>query len=231
MLKTRFGIYDGDGWEEHCQVLLKLRYDSDGYQEMPAHTRGDLGIEGFTRTGIVFQCYCPDEEYETTVLYHKQRDKVTADLGKLRKYKQELKRYMKDIKIRQWVFLTPLITNKELLAHCQNKASEYREMVGMSDLLHEEFDILAKDEGFFIPELAIVQKILDEKFHINVTDPHEQEMIDWKKCNSEAVDVLLRKIGVLFEGDPKQSILTNKYVDITIRALVKGRKVTNELNE
>jgi hypothetical protein len=32
---------------------------------MPAHTKGDLGIEGFIRTGVVFQCYCSDEEFDT----------------------------------------------------------------------------------------------------------------------------------------------------------------------
>lgn len=61
-----------------------MKYEVEGYQEMSAHTDGDLGIEGFTRTGVVFQCYCPDEEYDSTKLYEHQRDKITKDLGKLK---------------------------------------------------------------------------------------------------------------------------------------------------
>ncbi|MDQ0199984.1 hypothetical protein [Neobacillus ginsengisoli] len=52
MIQTRYGTYDGDSWEEYCQLLLKTKYGKEGYQEMTAHTSGDLGIEGFTRTGI-----------------------------------------------------------------------------------------------------------------------------------------------------------------------------------
>ncbi|GMA60380.1 hypothetical protein NZD89_12305 [Alicyclobacillus fastidiosus] len=85
MIRTKHGTYDGDSWEEHCQLLLKKKYDSEGYQEMVAHTKGDHGIEGFTRTGLVFQCYCPDEEYEPGKLYEEQKDKVTRDLNKLQK--------------------------------------------------------------------------------------------------------------------------------------------------
>lgn len=87
MYRTSYGTYNGDSWEEHCQTFLKIKYEADGYQEMTAHTQGDLGIEGFTRKGDVFQCYCPDGEYESTKLYGHQRDKITKDLNKLKNIK------------------------------------------------------------------------------------------------------------------------------------------------
>lgn len=85
MIKTHYGTYNGDSLEEHCQAILKMKYEVKSYQEMIAHTDDDLGIEGFTRTGVVFQCYCPDEEYYSTKLYDHQRDKITKDLGKFLK--------------------------------------------------------------------------------------------------------------------------------------------------
>ena len=90
MLVTAHGTFDGDSWEKFCQVCFKLKYEVDGYQEIPAW-QGDFGIEGFTRTGTLFQCYCPDEDYSGDELYEKQRDKITEDLNKLIKNEVPLK--------------------------------------------------------------------------------------------------------------------------------------------
>ena len=54
MIKGKYSTYDGNSWEEFCQICLKLKFESEGYQELPAW-QGDMGIEGFTRTGKVFQ--------------------------------------------------------------------------------------------------------------------------------------------------------------------------------
>ena len=211
MIHTNYGTYDGDSWEEYCQHLLKTKYNED-YQEMPAHTKGNYGIEGFTRSGLVFQCYCPDEEYDTKTLYKNQRKKITEDLGKLKKYKRELQRYFGPTKIKQWVFLTPKFTNKELVAHCQNKASEYRGMADAMDILDNNFDVLVKDEQFFLREILIVKQILKQKLPIDV-DVREDEIIDWRNCNAEYVTTLFNKINVLFNDDEKYDFKrTNKYV-------------------
>lgn len=231
MIKTRFGEYNGDSWEEYCQLLLKTKYDSEGYQEMPAHTKGDLGIEGFTRSGIVFQCYCPDEEYDTQKLYEAQRDKLTKDLGKLRKNKKELLRYLGPTKIRQWIFLTPIITNKEIVAHCQNKANEYRGLAELADLLDPEFDVLVKDEGFFIEEILHVKMLMQQRIDYDIQAPEDSEIIDWKNCESTTIKRLFIKISKLFNGHPKQEELTNRYVDIIVRNFIKGQKILDQIKD
>ena len=55
-----FRQFTGNSWEVLCQKILHLRYKGD-YQKVPDRFRGDLGIEGFTFSGCVFQFYCPDE--------------------------------------------------------------------------------------------------------------------------------------------------------------------------
>ncbi len=90
MIKTKYGIFDGDSWEEICQMCFKSKYYDEGYQYMPALPNGDFGIEGFTKSGKVFQCYCPDFDYDSKNLYEKQRDKITEDLNKLKKNEKEL---------------------------------------------------------------------------------------------------------------------------------------------
>jgi hypothetical protein len=231
VLKTRYGTYDGNSWEEHCQILLKLKYEEAGYQEVVAHTGGDLGIEGYTRDGIVFQCYCPNEEYPPKKLYEEQRDKVTGDLNKLRKFKKELKKFLGTTKIKQWIFLTPLITNKDLISHCKEKANDCRNWTDMTDLLDENFDVLAKDEDYFVKEILIAKQILGNKldFHIDITE--EQEIINWKESESETLQILFKKVSPLFEALPNQEQRTNKFIDLIINDYIMGRKLIYSLEE
>lgn len=233
MIKTPFGTYNGDSWEEHCQILLKMKYEHEGYQEMTAHTNGDLGIEGFTRTGITFQCYCPDEEYDSATLYEHQRDKVTKDLGKLKVYKKQLLKFFQGIKIEKWIFLTPKVTNKELIAHCHKKAVEYREDKDLKDLLDESFDVLVHDENFYGKEIVKAKRILNQKININVSAPNEEEIIDWKNCQTSSISILDRKIGKIFEhlNEPDKYRNTNKYIDLQVRNYIKGQEILNHMQQ
>lgn len=231
MIKTHFGTYNGDSWEEHCQAILKMKYEVEGYQEMSAHTDGDLGIEGFTRTGVVFQCYCPDEEYDSTKLYEHQRDKITKDLGKLKKYKEQLLKFFQGVKIKKWIFLTPKITNKEVIKHCHKKAVEYRNDTSIKDLIDESFDVLAQDEFFYGEEIVKIKKILNEKININVPIPIEEEIINWRQCQTDSIAVLDRKIGNLFNDldEPIKTQKTNKYIDLQVRNYIKGQEILNRM--
>ena len=72
---------DGDAWETLINECYRERYKDQGYQELPAGYHGDGGIEGFTHTGIVYQCYCPDKEFlENGELHKKYVDKMTKDI-------------------------------------------------------------------------------------------------------------------------------------------------------
>lgn len=77
------GNLDGNAWEELCQSCYRLRYQDQHYTEIPAVQGGDAGIEGFTRNGIVNQCYFPERNYSDDELYEHLRDKMTRDIGKL----------------------------------------------------------------------------------------------------------------------------------------------------
>ena len=86
------GKLDGDSWEELCQSCYRIRYQEQHYTEIPAAYEGDAGIEGFTRNGIVNQCYYPEKDYSEKDLYEHYRKKMTQDIGKLisPKYKNKL---------------------------------------------------------------------------------------------------------------------------------------------
>lgn len=193
MYKTEHGNFNGTTWEEFCQICFKRKYELEGYQEMPAW-QGDLGIEGFTRTGTLFQCYCPDEEYAPDDLYEKQRDKITIDLKKLISNEAELKHYLKNIKVKLWIFVTPGYKKKDIVKHCQDKAEEYRKL--NLSILDRQFDVLIYDIDFFAMEIPLVLDYKKRKIEINPqTQKSTSQITDWKSKEISLVDNAIKKSG------------------------------------
>lgn len=158
MLKTPFGIYDGNSWELLCQRIFKMKYHDDGYQSIPA-SPGDFGLEGFTHTGYAFQCYCPNANYSSKELYEKQRDKITEDLNKLKKYQSDLIKRLGSIKLKKWVFVTPMFGNN-LLEHACNKEKIVKSW--SLPFLTEDFSILIQDGDSYYKEINEVQTLSDK---------------------------------------------------------------------
>ena len=215
MYKTAYGVFNGSSWEDFCQLCFKKKYEADGYQEMPATFKGDLGIEGFTRSGILFQCYCPDMEYDPTKLYEAQRDKITRDLTKLINNQKELQPYLGIQKIKTWIFVTPEYNNKELVKHCSQKADELRKM--KLPLLDDGFDVLIHDIEFYSAEVPIVLNFRQEKLDIDPEKRSPKEIADWKSKEISLVDNAVKKHNQrvperVLDRDFKVNKLTQKSV-------------------
>lgn len=62
---------DGDQWESFCHTCLKHRHQNDNYKPVDAVSykpidekdKGDYGLDGYTATGIAYQCYLPENKY------------------------------------------------------------------------------------------------------------------------------------------------------------------------
>lgn len=155
MIETKYGSFDGDSWEYLCQLVFKLKYKDRQYQEMVA-SPGDFGIEGFTKLdGVAFQCYCPDNLYTQKELYEKQRKKITEDLGKLKKYEQEIGCRLGAITLKEWVFVTPTITDNALLRHAQSKQEDVISW-GLS-IIDPDFKVILQDADFYTKEINEIQ--------------------------------------------------------------------------
>ena len=226
MIKCKFGNFDGDSWEAFCQQCLILKFQNEGYQELYA-SNGDLGIEGFTRTGIVFQCYCPDDDYDPKTLYNKQRDKITHDLNKLidPDRVKELKQYLHDIKIKQWIFLSPLIRRKDITEHCLNKRDEFR--AKNIEYFDKEFDVLAYSEDYFTTEYATIKKANDEKIYI-VSDNDYSSKTEWEKSNNDLVNNAIRKNRKRLGAKAEIEDRLNKLTDKTIKDYLDRDKILKE---
>jgi len=230
MIITEHGTFVGSSWEEFCQLCFKLKYESEGYQEMPAW-QGDYGIEGFTRTGKVFQCYCPDTDYPPDKLYEEQRDKITKDLNKLIQYEMQLSSYLKSIKIKEWIFVTPEYKKKDLVKHCQDKAIEYRSK--SCSILDNSFDVLVHDIGFYTAQIPIVKGYKQRKVDINPKEStSDSDITDWKAQQIPYVENAIRKHGLRFDSNAKSlEIKVNTLTQHSIADFLNGNILIRQWQE
>lgn len=117
--------WSGDDWEEYAKQLLVIRYGV-GFQPVFDRDRGDWGIEGYVSAdAVVVQCYAAQEPRNASDLYEKQRDKMTADLGKLVENRAAVSKAL-GCRIKMWVLLVPDCDSKRILEHAGRKQAELR---------------------------------------------------------------------------------------------------------
>jgi hypothetical protein len=216
MVKTEYGTFDGDKWEYICQICFKQNFREEVYIEVKA-TPGDYGIEGFTRTGKVFQCYCPDETYSSSDLYEKHRDKITKDLKKLRTYEKQLKTFLGDTKINKWYFVTPLHGKNDIVAHCTSKRDEVKSWQ-LSIVDNENFEIIFEDINFLHPHITLALDSTNQKINLSPNDEiTDGEKLKWKGSEISLVENAQRKHLSRFDisannVDERVDILTEKTI-------------------
>jgi len=232
MIKTEFGVFDGDKWESISQICFKQNFREESYQEVKA-SPGDYGIEGFTRTGKVFQCYCPDEHYSTTILYEKQRDKITADLKKLKTYENQLKGFLGDTKINKWYFVTPVYGKNEIITHCTAKRDEVRSW-NLSIIDNDNFEVIFEDISFLHPHLNVAIDSTGQKINLSPDKPiKDNDKLKWKGKEITLVENAQRKHALRFDKttpnvDKRIDDLTEKTIASFLRGNILLRMWQNE---
>jgi len=174
VFKTSFGAYDGNSWEALCQQVFKKKFADDGYQQMQA-SPGDFGLEGFTiHTGMGFQCYCPNKHYTRQELYVAQRDKITKDLGKLKRYEAELGARLGSTKLKDWYFVTPEIDKNELLAHAKTKEEEVCSW--NLSILDPGFRVHLHDADHYLTEINQMRVAAGESLDFGLSPPELSDL-------------------------------------------------------
>lgn len=210
----------GEEWEKLCNSCYRMRYQEEGYQEIPAAYRGDGGIEGFTKTGIVYQCYCPEKEYTDDDLYNHMRNKMTKDIAKF--ISPGYEKVLKEMGVRdvhKWQFVVPQYKDKRILVHAEKKRTEvleYREKhMEQCDYIADDFTIDVKVASDFKVEISrIVRNDLGVKLDFTVL---RNDKIDWSGCDSQKVDNVKRKIRAVMnnidETDEDYLDMVNYYME------------------
>jgi hypothetical protein len=226
------GNLDGDSWEELCQSCYRIRYQDQHYTEIPAVQGGDGGIEGFTHTGIVNQCYCHEKNYSDDDLYKHQRIKMTNDINKLLsdKYKKKLKALGVPI-IKEWHFVIPYYKDSRILEHAETKRDEViktkennREQY---DYIDDHFKVVIKQAEDFKFEISriIRNSITDTKLNLDIRNI---KILDWSSCDSEKANNIKNKVKAVM-GDIEDDEDFKEIVNIYIESYIKGIEILKTL--
>jgi len=221
-MRISIGEVDGPSWQEYCERLLKIRHND--YQSVPSKFAGDLGIEGFTRSGISFQCYCPDGDLPATVLYEKQRDKITRNINDLIKNETELAKLLGQTKIREWHFLTPKYENRQLLVHCQNKVSEV--LAKQCGHIDRSFQIYIKTEDDYMPERQQLIGLVNQ-ISPSVEKVEDAHVTDWIDKNNEAFGIIDRKLAKVISDDKRR----RKFVEENLKSFLVGSSMLEKIRQ
>jgi hypothetical protein len=172
-------------WDEHVQRLPKRRYKDGGYQQIPADTHGDCGLEGFSSDGTAYQCYSAQNWANPKQLYDKQRGKVTDDIGKFLANEKELTELFGDLKIKRWKLVVPCWMNQELIKHAKTK----EKFVRLAKPKHatEDFEILIVTADDFAVEKQELATAGIYVFDATPTTVPDQSLNEWLQRSSNLV--------------------------------------------
>ncbi|MDH6464926.1 hypothetical protein M2302_005127 [Micromonospora sp. A200] len=207
--------WSGDDWEEWCLALMRQHYGADQVQEIPATDGGDLGIEAFTYSGTAFQCYAAQDCYSTNDLYEKQRDKLTVDLGKIRRKEAQLAQLLGPVLIDRYMFMVPKFESFRIVQHASTKTNEYRAL-GLSVLTDTFQIVVCTDDAFAAAKAAVagrMRPLVDSPLA-------ERASIEaWMQDNGELIGIVSEKLA-LKVPDPTER---RRYVESLIIQYIDGQ--------
>jgi hypothetical protein len=221
----------GNAWEELCIQCYRIRYQSDHYTAIPAAYDGDAGIEGFTRSGIVHQCYCSERTYSDDDLYAHQRDKLTTDIEKLIANVARLQA-LGVPPVTEWHFNIPEYKDSRILAHAETKRKEVL-VAKKADPpackhIADGFQIIIKTAEDFTPEISRIIRTNLTDMRLNLAIQHS-DTPDWSKCDPQKVVNIQRKIKavMLVNNDDDQNL--NNIVNLYINFYISGMEIMTNL--
>lgn len=227
ILKFIDGPLNGESWEKLCNSCYRMKYQDEHFTEIPAVHGGDAGIEGFTRQGRVYQCYCPEREYSDDELHAHLRDKMTADINKLVsiKYAKRLKE-LGVPKIKEWHFVIPQYKDSRIITHAENKRKEVLYIKNSDpenyDYIDDDFVIVIKQAEDFKVEISRIIRTTLTDTQLNFAIYHTTSP-DWSKCDSEKASNIKRKVkavmGDVDESDEDFNDIVNTYIDSYIKGI------------
>lgn len=223
-MRTSVGDMDGNEWEKYAQKLLRMKYEADRYQEVPARFGGDLGLEGYTLNGKCFQCYCADGDPPEAELYEYQRDKMTGDIGKFLRNELEIAKLLVDKKVTEWHLVTPRYSHKRLLDHAATKRREV--LASGKSHVHPDFVVLITVEEDFLKERALLLAFAQYKVCPDFRDVQQDEIDGWRKANQAYYNTLERKLEQLVPDPTTRHSLITK----TIKDYIQGQNILEWIN-
>jgi len=230
---------DSNAWQDLCDSCYSQRYTSKGDHctRLPAIAGGDGGIEGFTQSGMAYQCYYPAREYDDNKLHEHLRVKMTTDIEKfidLKNIKRLLDFGMPVI--HQWHFVIPEYRDTRIVAHAETKRQEVLKAKG-NDIAGYHY--IADDFHIFIVtaedlrlEIFRHYRYDLEDMKLDLTTDHLPRP-DWRECRADKVGNVRRKVLALrkqIDDEDTEAIIIS-YVQSYILGIELMTKVQTSIPE
>src|SRR4051794_38642643 len=108
--------WTGDEWQGYALQLVQRRHGPENVQIVPDSVGGDAGLEFFTTSGCVYQCYAPEETSDFAKAASAMQAKAGRDLPKLANNKNKIELILGGIVVNRWILLCPFLDNKNVVA-------------------------------------------------------------------------------------------------------------------
>lgn len=220
----------GDSWEGLCNACYRKHYEREHYTEIPATYMGDAGIEGFTSTGIAIQCYAPEKNFSDNELYEHLRDKMTADINKLKKaeYRDRLHKLGVPT-LHEWHFVIPYYRDSRILEHAEAKRSE---MLSAKIATPCAYPHIADDFRIYVKTAENYRLEISQLIRTTLTDVKLNFAIlhattpAWDECDSIKAQNIRRKVkAIMGEIDESNRDDYEEVVNMYIQSYINGIEI------
>lgn len=155
----------------------------------------------------------------------KNRDKLTRDVLKFCRNREELSKLFGTTQIRRWVFLIPLHDNKELVKHAEKKADEVRKF-GLA-YVDSDFAIQVCTDSLFEVERNMLLSNGLKQLSLSVPSPRSDEIESFAKAKSAQISRLENKLNKINgTKDAKDRLKTS-----LLGYYLKGENALNRLRD
>jgi len=174
------------------------------YQHVPDTVGGDCGVEGFALDGTAYQCYAAQDWVTADDLLTRQKNKMTADIGKFVFNESELAGLFGATKISRWNFVVPYWNNKELIQHATKKTEHVQKL----NLKHvaNEFRISILTQEDFAVEAQLLANVNLFQFDVAAPPLASTKLTQWldRRSNLSLVANLRQKSERLTQGKSQE---------------------------
>jgi hypothetical protein len=176
-------FWDPNEWEVHVFGLLQDRHGALNVLKVPARHKGDYGLDYYCLSNqVTYQCYAVQEPCEVADRADKQKTKITTDLKKFCKNKDELTRLFRDVKINRWILVVPIHDSVLVNLHLTSKTAEVRDL-GLP-YVAQDFEALVHDLESFDAASREHRALQRRSISLPSQPPTQQEINDWARTSN-----------------------------------------------
>jgi len=194
-------------WESYFKSIIWLHYKPANCCDLPDSHGGDFGLECYTYTGHVFQCYLPEQSSDIDKLYKAQQKKIYNDIEKFtKKNATELEELFGPLKISRWILATPYNKSAKLSQYCTTKSLQVRKL-GLP-YVADDFQIVVQTDRDYVQETFILRRD-SYQLSLELDETTVESAMEFISDNSSFLEKLNLKLPKIHDTVSRQEQIRN----------------------